>query len=1076
MNSERWAAIDRLFNEALNRPGEERELYVRESAPDDEVASRVIAMLGASDAEHTGFDAGLPVGGIMDAIGSSFEPPATGPGFLPEGYRIGPFEVERLIATGGMGAVYAAARVEGGVRQRVAVKLLRRPSSGVGIREGETEKRFLLERQVLASLRHPSITGLLDVGTTGDGRPYLVMEYVDGLPIDTFCRQRGLSDRAIAELLARVCDAVQHAHQSLVLHRDLKPQNILVCDDGTPKVLDFGVARLLDPESDFETMNTRSGEFLGTLAYAAPEQLKGERSTDTRCDIFALGVIMYRLLTGELPHGDSKNLAAYLERIERARVAPPSQRRASIAADIDAVVRQAMAKDRERRYQSARELAGDLRRYARGEPVEARSDSSWYVIRSEIKRRRVPILAASIVLLASVLFGVQATFQANRLRDRTLELETALHENQFREGRLLGQAGNVAAAEAMLWACADAEDTNPLLPRLAAWGLRDLYRRHPIDATLRLETQGDRFVGAGPDGIVFATDSTGPSLVAIGAALERRLVRDGFAPVSIVSDVTTGALAWLDEDGALWTGDADSSRARSRATGLPPDATLALSSGAGVVTALSAGRLHGLAGDDPAWTVDGGVQAATVSATGRIFGVCADGVIREWDARGGELLGAWPIELDKGRPVITSDADGALLAFASGSEVVVVETGSGATRSAVAANGWVEAVCFIPDADAGSLVVTASADYGVRFWRADNLDLVAESTAHRDRPRALFPLGPGRGVLSVDRGGTGRVWRPGSMVSSGAVQLGNGTILGLSIHERGQSVLAALDDTPPRVVRHDFNAPSPVSGPASRDPVSAVGWLTDAESCIAATYGRQLSRLAPDGDGYAPVWTAELLGPANALAVSPDGGRVAVASRGVVEVFSTEDGAPIGVVELGADRTPGVRWRGGSIFAVTLPDSTVVRIDPETLASEVLFTDPTAGSGLRAIDVSDDAHFLAFAGDDAVIRVWQRSPAGWRPARELAGHREGVFDLAFGPPGVLASGSRSGSVRMWSLASGTEIGRFEALPGMVFDVEFHGDRLYAGGTGAVLRWFDTRAVDGRVTRNRPPQRSLPPGS
>ena len=1077
MKPELWAEIDRLFNGALDLPPAERERHVREHATDGAVADRVLLMLEATESEHPGFDAGLPVAGLADALGRAAAPRAREAPFLPSGYRLGPFRIEHLIATGGMGAVYAAARADGEVRQRVAIKLLRtRPGAGARP-DGETARRFLLERQVLASLRHPSITSLLDVGATEDGRPYLVMELVDGVPIDVYCRERALSDRAIAGLVARVCDAAQHAHQSLVLHRDLKPQNILVGRDGTPKVLDFGVARLLAPDDDADRMNTRSGEFLGTLAYAAPEQLKGERSTDTRCDIYSLGVIMYRLLTGELPHGDSKSLPAFLERVERVRVTPPSKRRASISADIDAVVRRAMARDRERRYQSAGELAADLRRFAAGEPVQARADSGWYVIRSEIKRRRAPIAAAGAVIVASLGFAAVTLLQADRLRDRTLELEASLHANRFREGRLLGQSGNVAAAETMLWSCADAERANGALPALARWGLRELYRRHPVDATLGFPSGGAFVVGPAAGGAVYALDPTERALLSFDPAGGRSVVRSDFAPDAAASDETGETLAWVDPDGALRVARSGGP-GRVVARGIAPGASIALSAGGRVVAALADGSLvcHGGGEAGEPWSIERGVLACAVSAGGRVFGICDDSTVREWGPDGGGEIGRWPVALAKGRRVLAADPSGELLAFASGSDLVLLRTATGERTRARAANGWVEAVCFASHADGTPLVAAASADYAVRFWGCADLDLVLEGTAHRDRPQRLFRIDGGDAVLSIDRGGLGRVWRPGSAMGGGGAALGTGTILNLAVHREGRLVLAGLDDHPPRAVRFDTVDGGTVAGPPSREPVSAVAWLPGDESCVAATYGAELFRLEHAGGALTRAWRAALGGPANTLAIAPDGSRVAVGCAGAVEIYRTEDGARVGRVELDALRTPMIRWRAGSIFAVLLPDSSIVRVDADTLNVESLLDDATAGIGLRAIDVSDDGELLAFAGDDALVRVWRRTPDGWAPRLELSGHRDGVFDLAFGPRGVLASGARDGTVLLWCLRSGAEIGRFDALRGMVFDVEFHGGRLFIGGAGAELRWIDTRAADGRVSRNRPPSPSVPHGS
>ena len=221
MTPEQWAEIEQLFHEALELKEDDRDRFVHSATDDVVVSSRVLAMLRAASEECEALDAGVPMVPLMEALEQDSDQQ-----FLQQNDRVGAFEIERLIATGGMGAVYLAHRVEGDVRQRVAVKLIRRNRPRGGEGADEMARRFRLERQVLASLTHPYITRLIDLGETEDGRPYLVMEYVDGVPIDVSCRKRNLTHRQVAGLMASVCDAVQPAHQALVQHRDLKPQNI----------------------------------------------------------------------------------------------------------------------------------------------------------------------------------------------------------------------------------------------------------------------------------------------------------------------------------------------------------------------------------------------------------------------------------------------------------------------------------------------------------------------------------------------------------------------------------------------------------------------------------------------------------------------------------------------------------------------------------------------------------------------------------------------------------------------------------------------------------------------------------
>lgn len=322
------------------------------------------------------------------------------------GQRIGAYDVVELLGEGGMGQVYLAERADGSFDQQVAIKVIR--ASAVGSR---AVAQFLSERQILSDLAHPHIAALLDGGETADGMPYVVMEFIDGLPLDVFIREQQLELEARIELFLKICSAVEHAHRALVIHRDIKPSNILVDSDGAPKLLDFGIARSLAPRADAE----ETVAMLLTPAYASPEQVTGEPLT-TATDIYSLGVVLYQCLTGERPYEtDSLSPAQYERVITQVSPEAPSARAHERNADnwqalrgeLDAVVLKAMAKEPERRYPSVSALADDLRRYLGGFPVSAQGDSLGYRIRKFVSRRRLPVAASALALLALVVaYGV----------------------------------------------------------------------------------------------------------------------------------------------------------------------------------------------------------------------------------------------------------------------------------------------------------------------------------------------------------------------------------------------------------------------------------------------------------------------------------------------------------------------------------------------------------------------------------------------------------------------------------------------------------------------------------------------
>ncbi|MEJ2218869.1 MAG: serine/threonine-protein kinase, partial [Gemmatimonadota bacterium] len=284
MDHDQWERAERLFAEALALPADERAAYVRGACDDPALCAEVLSLLEAHDA--TG-----PLDSIAEQLGAMAAVHADPPPPEPLPQRVGPYSVIRLIARGGMGAVYLAERAEEHFRYTVALKLLRRD-----LQSEELRRRFLSERQVLARISHPNIARLLDGGLTDSGQPYFVMEYVEGMPIDRYCDEHRLGVPERLRLFRTVCGAVRHAHRNLVVHRDLKPANILVTGEGEVKLVDFGIAKVLDPEAfPDDAPQTRVGQRLLTPEYASPEQLRGE-PVNTASDVYQLGLLLCQLL------------------------------------------------------------------------------------------------------------------------------------------------------------------------------------------------------------------------------------------------------------------------------------------------------------------------------------------------------------------------------------------------------------------------------------------------------------------------------------------------------------------------------------------------------------------------------------------------------------------------------------------------------------------------------------------------------------------------------------------------------------------------------------------------------------
>jgi serine/threonine-protein kinase len=349
--------------------------------------------------------------------------------------RVGAWRLLERLGAGGMGEVWAGEREDGGFAQRAAIKLVR-----TGFASEAVVARFELERQVLARLEHPAIARLLDGGLAPDGRPWFAMERVDGVPVTEFARAHELPLEARLRLMIEVCAAVDAAHRSLVVHRDLKPSNILVTAEGRPKLLDFGLAKLLEPELDPRLTRTEVRAL--TPAYAAPEQVLGEPVT-TATDVYALGVVLYELVTARLPHRREASTGAALAReIERETLegpatavrrdrggAPPWPHR--LARDLDTLVLQALRREPARRYPSAAALGADLERLLDGRPISARADRLGYRAGKFVRRHRVAVGAAALVLL-SLLGGLVAAIASARRAER--EARRAVEVQEFLVG------------------------------------------------------------------------------------------------------------------------------------------------------------------------------------------------------------------------------------------------------------------------------------------------------------------------------------------------------------------------------------------------------------------------------------------------------------------------------------------------------------------------------------------------------------------------------------------------------------------------------------------------------------------
>jgi serine/threonine protein kinase/Tfp pilus assembly protein PilF len=450
--------VEEIFELAVALPGEQRGALLDSECDDNAGLRAEVERLLRADAEAGGF-LETPVASVGELLGD--EP--------WKGHTLGDYRLVRCIGEGGMATVYLAVRADDEYQKQVAVKLLRG-----GLEGPEAEQRLRRERQILASLEHPNIARLLDGGTTPNGAPFIVMEHVEGEPIDEYCQRRHLDISQRLGLFLQVLSAVQHAHNNLVVHRDLKPSNILVTEEGTPKLLDFGIAKLLNPKLAGQSDPTRADLLLLTPSYASPEQIKG-RAITTASDVYSLGVVLYRLLTDASPYEtDTSDIDKLVRSVceldppRPSRVLEQAGRRAEsrqLRGDLDQIILKALEKEPAHRYQSVEQLAEDLRRFNRGLPVSARSASSAYLARKFLRRHRWGA-TFSLVLIA-VLLGagghtvMQSARTAEALRVAEKEREKAEAINSFLLEMLTSASPNVGEGRdvTVIEAMASAEDS-----------------------------------------------------------------------------------------------------------------------------------------------------------------------------------------------------------------------------------------------------------------------------------------------------------------------------------------------------------------------------------------------------------------------------------------------------------------------------------------------------------------------------------------------------------------------------------------------------------------------------------------
>jgi WD40 repeat protein len=1019
-------------------------------------------------------------------------PAATAPTINVPGYQI-----VREIHRGGQGVVYQA--VQRSTSRHVAIKVMKQgPFATLADRA-----RFDREIETLAKLDHPNIVTVHDAGVVA-GLQYFVMNYIDGRPLDEALPAVRATEpegvAAILNLFIKVCDAVHAAHLRGVIHRDLKPSNIRVDAAGEAHILDFGLAKSLDAEA--ESRMTHTGQFVGSLPWASPEQVEGASArVDLRTDVYSLGAILYQLLTGALPSDVSGNLRDAVDSILFRTPLPPSARVASSGGpwrsdELDTIVLKCLAKDRERRYQTAGELGRDLGRYLAGEAIEAKRDSAVYMLRKTLRRYRlhVAVVGAFVVLLT--VFGVVMAVlyqRAAHLEHEAVQaagsLDDLLSQSNVEQGRMAGMLGNLEQAEQLLWrelltyrevGSPPALQLNaPPGPPEAYWSLWELYRRYPCRRTLTPQPPAVRTATLSDDGQgLWTVDANGfvQKLDELGTQVDSYRV-----PCPNVRGVpstdATGKLI-LNFDGqhhAVWRRDAGDRPLLE----LPKDAE-------SVCLSRSGRRLAGVInGEAVVWDTDPAAETARFRGEdGELTAVALSNDDRHVAAR--DRLGGLQIwELDSLRCVAraskappqheTLHSMGELLFSPDDSQLAdawVDIAGriwnlSAAPLSAVELAerpGDYRVQSFSPD---GRLLAVGDLGGAVRIFDTDTGQCRTTFVAHRGRVRSLAFAGDGRGLWTCGEGEL-RLWDIDANAGVRVVHIEGESLHSVDISPAGDWLCAGgrlgqlhrINSGTLAVTSLDLRTAATVSG---------VTISPDGTRTAAATY----ANAAYIWDGQEPDTEPVRLAHPSLVSHAcfhPDGTRLATAcDDGIVRIWRVADGSLERELRKVDDRIPQVAFDAtGRRLAAAVRSGALLVWD---LAADACETwSPATHKPLRAACFSPDGRWLIVAGAERIVAVWDTALR--RRVATLVGHSQEIFCLDISPNGeLIASGDTGGAIRLWHAALRRPLATLEGCVGPVMALHFavDGRTLVSASLDGTLRVWDLTYYARHVAGNLEPQ-------
>jgi WD40 repeat protein/serine/threonine protein kinase len=1046
------------------------------------------------------------------------------------GDRIGRYKLLEKIGEGGCGVVYMAEQEEP-VRRRVALKVIK-----LGMDTKSVIARFEAERQALAMMEHPNIAKVFDAGATETGRPYFVMELVRGIRITEYCDENNLPTEERLELFIQVCQAIQHAHQKGIIHRDIKPSNILVTlHDGVPvpKVIDFGIAKATEQPLTDKTLFTEFSAFIGTPAYMSPEQAEmSGLDIDTRSDVYALGVLLYEILTGTTPFDARELMRAGLDECRRtirekeparpsnrvatmagAQLTATAQRRRteaprlihSLRGDLDWIVMKCLEKDRTRRYATANDIAEDAQRFLEGDTVLARPPSNVYRLQKLLRRHRVVVTAAALIIV-SLLTGITvSTWLAVRAKraersaesgQKQAELESASARlNEYIADINLAQqsvaAGNHGRAVQLL----HKHRPSARQPDLRGFEWRYLWQQTRGDEHIAFPNQGEdvQSVALSPNG----------EFLAVGS--DRKLNIWRVSDKSLVHSQTQGAtsMRFLPDGKSLLAASSGNMRGPGGPGGpsggirmlntedwterriLPGNSgPIALSRDG---TRLATQSREGV----PVRTVGTWETVRTLRDAGSPFSISADGKKLAADSRD-DGIKVWNIDSNDAGVVLNDSTNifvrfrmERTLAFSPDGKFIVAARNVLSERGVFVLSIWdsesgdeiatmperiehtssITGIAFSPD---GRTFATASLDYSIRLWDFEKRQHLTTLQGHLNEVRAIAFSRDGQSIVSGARDGGVKLWparapQQDEEMSGARLPLGfsaDGNVLAALSRTNSVLFLNLKTDT----VEKEFQLETPRGrgGPGGPGPggFGGGGFGGPVFRGVSPAVSRDLRTLATvASDGSIRLWNTDtrethvLRAPdrgIGTLALSPDGTILLTEGWGAVRWWDLRHGTNRAIESEGSHP---LFSPDGRKFALFTRENGVEIWD---VASHSLRTNllvesmPGFGASGSPVSFSADGALLAIADQEDSIALWNVKAA--RLVGTLVAHKQSVFSVAFSPDGkTLASASDDSTMKFWNVATQQELLTVRRLGGGLRALTFSPDgRALAAGTSSAL--------------------------